>query len=81
MVAENPQSASFLPSPFKTYQFEQTFFHILLNAQAIKWTGEMKMAGDFQLTFSYFLSDHHDFSPIRVAMRYSRSSITDNLKK
>ena len=53
-------------------------FKSLFNLQ--KGTGGMKLAGDFLLPFSYFLSDHHDFSHIRVAMCYSWISIKENFK-
>ena len=45
----------------------------------IKGVGGMKLAGDFQLPFSYFWSNH-DFSNIRVAMCNSWISIKDNFK-
>ena len=68
------------------YQFDTHFKMILYvflkfteRSNILKGTGEMKLAGDFQLPFSYFLSDHHDFSHIRVAMCYSWSFIEEKI--
>ena len=39
----------------------------------------MKLASDFELSFSCFSSNHVNFSPIRVEMCYSGSSMKENI--
>ena len=65
-------------SPFLFPPIIPNIWHVVIWRS--KGTGEMKLAGDFQLPFSFFLSDHHDFPHTRVAMCYSWSSINDNFK-